>query len=70
MNGKSVQRGHVFTREAIIFLYITDDPTTVQYHLSIPSLDFQDDDENQFHRTGVAQIAAFALNAFAAKAPG
>ena len=36
-------------REAIIFLYIPDDPTTVRYHLPIPRLDFQDDDGNRFH---------------------
>jgi tRNA A-37 threonylcarbamoyl transferase component Bud32 len=70
MIGKGVQRGYIFTAQANIFLYIPDDPTTVQYHLSIPSLDFQDDDENRFHRTSVAQISAFILNAFAAKAPG
>ncbi|KAH6696536.1 hypothetical protein BKA61DRAFT_623125 [Leptodontidium sp. MPI-SDFR-AT-0119] len=70
MIGKGVQRGYIFTAEATIFLHIPDDPATVQYHLSIPSLDFQDNDDNRFHRTSVAQIAAFALNAFAAKAPG
>ncbi|KAG9229511.1 hypothetical protein BJ875DRAFT_507895 [Amylocarpus encephaloides] len=53
MIGKGVQRGYIFTGEAIIFLYIPDDPTT-----------------NRFHRTSVAQITTFALNAFAAKAPG
>ena len=52
----------VFVREAIVFLHIPDDPTTVRYHLSIHRLDFQDDDENQFHRTSVAQIFAFVLN--------
>ncbi|KAG9228961.1 hypothetical protein BJ875DRAFT_489361 [Amylocarpus encephaloides] len=50
MIGKGVQRGYVLTGDAIIFLYIPDDPTTVQ--------------------TSVAQITAFALNAFAAEAPG
>jgi len=69
MIGKGVQWGYIFTGEATVFLYIPDDPTTVQYHLSIPSLDFQDDDENRLHRTSVAQITAFVLNAFAAEAP-
>lgn len=69
MIGKGVQRGYIFTIQATIFPYIPNDPTTVQYHLSIPSLDFQDHDENRFHRTSVAQIAAFALSAFAANAP-
>lgn len=70
MIGKGVQRGYIFTGEAIIFLYIPDDPTTVKYHLSIPRLDFRDEDENRFHRTAVAQITAFALNALATEAPG
>ncbi|KAH7418838.1 hypothetical protein BKA64DRAFT_565249 [Cadophora sp. MPI-SDFR-AT-0126] len=70
MVGKGVQRGYVFTGEAIIFLFIPDDPTTVRCHLSIPHLDFQEDDENRFHRTSVAQISAFVLTALAAEAPG
>jgi tRNA A-37 threonylcarbamoyl transferase component Bud32 len=69
MIGKGVQRGYIFTGEATIFLYIPDDPTTVQYHLSIPSLDVQDSDRNRLHRTAVAQITAFILNAFAAEPP-
>lgn len=63
MIGKGVQLGYVFTGEAIIFLNIPKDPSSVQYHLSIPHLDFHDDDENRYHRTSVAQITAFALAA-------
>lgn len=66
---KGIQWGYVFVGEAIIFLYIPDDPTTVRYHLSIPRLDFQEDDENRFHRTSVAQISAFVLSALASEAP-
>jgi tRNA A-37 threonylcarbamoyl transferase component Bud32 len=66
---KGIQWGYVFVGEAIIFLHIPDDPTTVLYHLSIPRLDFQDDDENRFHRTSVAQIFAFFLNSLSTEAP-
>jgi hypothetical protein len=41
----------------------------VYYHLSIPRLDFQEDDENRLHRTSVAQILAFVLGALAAEPP-
>ncbi|OBT59278.1 hypothetical protein VE04_00367 [Pseudogymnoascus sp. 24MN13] len=71
MIAKGVQHGYVFDGEAIIFLYIpNDDPSTVYYHLSIPRLDFQEDDENRLHRTSVAQILAFVLGALAAEPPG
>ncbi|OBT67062.1 hypothetical protein VE03_04400 [Pseudogymnoascus sp. 23342-1-I1] len=71
MIAKGVQHGYVFDGEAIIFLYIpNDDPSTVYYHLSIPRLDFQEDDENRLHRTSVAQILAFVLGALAVKPPG
>jgi hypothetical protein len=55
--------------EAIIFLHIPDDPTIVRCDLSIPRLDFQDDDENRFHRTSVAQVFAFFLNSLSTEAP-
>ncbi|KFY96895.1 hypothetical protein V498_02406 [Pseudogymnoascus sp. VKM F-4517 (FW-2822)] len=71
MIAKGVQHGYVFDGEAIIFLYIpNDDPSRVYYHLSIPRLDFQEDDENRLHRTSVAQILAFVLGALAAEPPG
>jgi hypothetical protein len=66
---KGVQRGYIFTGEATIFLFIPDDFTAIHYHLSIPYLDFQKDDENRFHRTSVAQISAFVLTTLAAEAP-
>ena len=37
---KSIQQSYIFIREAIIFLYIPDDPTIICYYLSIPYLDF------------------------------
>lgn len=66
---KGIQWGYVFVGEAIIFLYIPDDPTIVCYHLSIPRLDFQEDDVNRFHRTSVGQIFAFLLNSLSTEAP-
>ncbi|KAI9746369.1 MAG: hypothetical protein M1818_000081 [Claussenomyces sp. TS43310] len=66
---KGIRWGYIFVGEAIIFLYIPDDPATVLYHLSIPRLDFQDDDENRFHRTSVAQIFAFFLNSLSTESP-
>ena len=70
MVAKGVQWGYIFVGEAIIFLHISDDPSIVYYHLSIPRFDFQENDNNRFHRTSVAQIFAFVLGALAAKAPG
>ncbi|ESZ89591.1 metalloprotease m41 ftsh [Sclerotinia borealis F-4128] len=70
MIGKGVQRGYIFTGQAIIFLNIQDNPTTVLYHLSIPQDDFQDKDEGSLHRTAVAQVAAFTLTALATELPG
>ena len=66
---KGIRWGYVFVGEAIIFLHISDDPSTVRYHLSIPRLDFQDDDENRFHRTSVAQIFVFFLQSLTTEAP-
>ena len=66
---RGIQWGYIYVGEAIIFLHIPGDPTTVLYHLSIPRLDFQEDDGNRFHRTSVAQIFAFFLNSLSAEAP-
>jgi hypothetical protein len=54
---------------AKIFLYTPDNLTIVRYHLSIPCLDFQDDNENRFNRTHVVQTFAIFLNSLSAKAP-
>ena len=48
MIAKGVQHGYVFDGEAIIFLYIrNDDPSIVCYHLSIPRLDFHEDEDRK-----------------------
>lgn len=69
MIDKGVQNGYVFTGEAIFFLHIPEDPTTIYYQLCVPNLDVQENDENGFHRTAVAQVFAFVLRALAAKPP-
>lgn len=53
---KGVRWGYVFTGEAIIFLHIADDPSVAYYHLSIPGLDYQEDDENRLYLTAVPGI--------------
>jgi hypothetical protein len=56
MIGKGVQRGYVFVGKAIIFLHIPDYPSMVYYHLSIPSMDLQEDDENRLSQDQLAQF--------------
>ncbi|ORY64925.1 uncharacterized protein BCR38DRAFT_513253 [Pseudomassariella vexata] len=63
MIGKGVQYGYVCTGEVFIFLFIPDDPSVVYYHTSVPDLDVRDDDDNRLHRTAVAQVFAFILQA-------
>ncbi|KAH8878691.1 hypothetical protein GQ53DRAFT_756531 [Thozetella sp. PMI_491] len=69
MIGKGIQYGYVCTGEAFVFLYIPDDPATVCYYVCVPNLDVLDDDENRLHRTAVAQVFAFILQALRAKSP-
>ncbi|KAH7010964.1 hypothetical protein B0J12DRAFT_690969 [Macrophomina phaseolina] len=69
MINRGIQYGYVFTGDAIVFLHIPDDPTTVYYYLSVPNVDVQDDDESRLHRTAVAQVSTFVLRALAAEPP-
>ena len=69
MIGKSVQYGYVCTGEALIFLYIPDDPVIVYYSVCIPNLDVQDDNETRLYYTAVAQVFAFLLRALQAEPP-
>ncbi|KAE9565880.1 hypothetical protein CGMCC3_g17941 [Colletotrichum fructicola] len=69
MIGKGIQYGYVCTGEAFVFLHIPDDPATVYYHVCIPNLDVLDDDENRLHRTAVAQVFAFIIQALRAEPP-
>ncbi|GAA81977.1 metalloprotease m41 ftsh [Aspergillus luchuensis IFO 4308] len=64
-----VQHGYICTGEAFICLRITEDPSVVQYYLLVPNRDVTDGDELRLHRTAVAQILAFTLNAVQADRP-
>ena len=67
MIGKCIQYGYVCTGQAFVFLYISDDPATVYYSVCIPKLDVMDRDETRLHRTAVAQVFAFVLQALRSK---
>ncbi|KAJ0135558.1 hypothetical protein HZ326_21421 [Fusarium oxysporum f. sp. albedinis] len=69
MVGKGTQYGYVCTGETYIFLHIPRDPSCVYYSVCIPSLDVEDDDENRLHRTAVAQVYAFVLQAIRSPLP-
>ncbi|EEH33300.2 hypothetical protein PAAG_04350 [Paracoccidioides lutzii Pb01] len=69
MIGKGIQYGYVCTGEVFIFLHISDDPTVVYYSVSVPNIDFQEDDENRFHRSAVAQVFAFIIRALLKEPP-
>ncbi|KAH7201282.1 hypothetical protein DER44DRAFT_783735 [Fusarium oxysporum] len=69
MIGKGTQYGYVCTGETYIFLHIPRDPSCVYYSVCIPSLDVEDDDENRLHRTAVAQVYAFVLQAIRSPLP-
>ncbi|KAI8397390.1 hypothetical protein FOFC_20662 [Fusarium oxysporum] len=69
MIGKGTQYGYVCTGETYIFLHIPRDLSCVYYSVCIPSLDVEDDDENRLHRTAVAQVYAFVLQAIRSPLP-
>ncbi|OAA37908.1 hypothetical protein NOR_06985 [Metarhizium rileyi] len=69
MVGQGTQYGYVCTGETYIFLHIPRDPSCVYYSVCIPSLDVEDDDENRLHRTAVAQVYAFVLQAIRSPLP-
>ena len=70
-----VEYGLVSTGMALIFLRVSEDPTTVEYFLSLPREDvgletgFKDDNtaDNRLHLTAVGQMFAFTLRAMKAK---
>ncbi|GKZ33301.1 hypothetical protein AbraIFM66950_003144 [Aspergillus brasiliensis] len=64
-----VQYGYIYTGEAFICLYITEDPSVVQYYLLAPNWDVTNDDGSRLHRTAVAQVLALTLNAMQASPP-
>ncbi|KAI1463978.1 uncharacterized protein F4812DRAFT_463035 [Daldinia caldariorum] len=63
---KNVQYGYICTGETFVFLHIPKDPSVVYYYVSVPNLDAAEDDENWLHRTAVAQVFAFVLQALRA----
>jgi len=69
MIGKGVKYGYICTGEVFVFLFIPEDPATVYYHISEPSLDVVDDDENKLHCTAVSRVFALILQAALAKPP-
>jgi hypothetical protein len=66
-----LEYGCVCTGEAIIFLRVPDDPTTVHYFLSVPKGDVGGNTgwapscngANRLHLTAVGQMLAFTLQA-------
>ncbi|KAL2108990.1 hypothetical protein VUR80DRAFT_3119 [Thermomyces stellatus] len=69
MVGKGIQYGYVCTGECFVFLHIPDDPSVVYYSVYVPNRDVMDDDETRLHRTAVAQVFAFTLQALRASPP-
>lgn len=71
MLSRGVRHGYLFTGEAYLFVHIPhDDPSVAKCHLSIPSRDVVDiDDEDHLRRTAVAQVLAFTLYAMGASSP-
>ncbi|KAF1817488.1 hypothetical protein P152DRAFT_454075 [Eremomyces bilateralis CBS 781.70] len=69
MIGKSIRYGYVCTGQARVFLHIPDDPSIVYYSVCLPDQDVMDGDETRLHRTAVAQVFAFTLQAFRASPP-
>ncbi|RSL57378.1 hypothetical protein CEP54_008319 [Fusarium duplospermum] len=69
MIGKGIRYGYVCTGQAFVFLHISDDPSTVYYSICIPKLDVIDEDETRLHRTAVAQVFAFILQALRSPPP-
>lgn len=65
--GRGLQYGYACTGETFIFLHIPTDPSIVYFSVSVPNPDVMDDDETRVHRTAVAQVFAFTLQALRAK---
>ncbi|KAL2177078.1 uncharacterized protein P884DRAFT_259892 [Thermothelomyces heterothallicus CBS 202.75] len=63
MVAKGIRYGYVCTGQAFVFLHIPDDPTVVYHYLCVPNQDVLDDDENRLHRTAIAQVFAFIIQA-------
>ncbi|KAK0655611.1 hypothetical protein B0T16DRAFT_15030 [Cercophora newfieldiana] len=69
MIAKGLQYGYICTGETFVFLHIPEDPAIVYYHVCVPNLDVLSDDEDRLHRTAVAQVFAFILQALRTAPP-
>ncbi|KAI0423988.1 hypothetical protein F5Y09DRAFT_336142 [Xylaria sp. FL1042] len=69
MVDKGIQYGYVCTGETFVFLHIPQDPSLVYYSVCVPNLDAVEDDDNRLHRTAVAQVFAFVLQALRSLPP-
>ncbi|KAG5980174.1 hypothetical protein E4U55_004315 [Claviceps digitariae] len=69
MVGKGLKYGYICTGQVFLFLHIADDPSTVYYSVCVPKEDVMDTDKARLHRTAVAQVFAFTLQAMASKMP-
>lgn len=63
MVNKGIKYGYVCTGQTPIFLHIPDDPSVAYHFVCVPNLDVLEDYENRLHRTTVAQVFAFVLQA-------
>ncbi|KAI0868385.1 hypothetical protein GGS24DRAFT_482524 [Hypoxylon argillaceum] len=66
---KGIPYGYVCTGETFVFLYISEDPSLVYYSVCVPNLDVMESDEGRLHRTAVAQVFAFVLQALRSLSP-
>ncbi|KAG6070787.1 hypothetical protein E4U15_007816, partial [Claviceps sp. LM218 group G6] len=68
---KQVRFGYIDTGEVKIFLRIGEDPSRVEYFLTVPSRDVEaeGDAEPRLHLTSVAQVFAFTLLALQSPEP-
>lgn len=70
MINTGVRYGYLYTGEAYVFLRImNDDPSVLQYFLSVPSIDVNEEELQHPHRTAVAQVLTFTLNALISDLP-
>ncbi|OPB38374.1 hypothetical protein A0O28_0014790 [Trichoderma guizhouense] len=69
MIGKGLQYGYVCTGQAYVFLHIPDDPSVVLFAVCVPIVDVMENDDTRLHRTAVAQVFAFLLQAIRAEPP-
>ncbi|EEH41454.1 hypothetical protein PAAG_03017 [Paracoccidioides lutzii Pb01] len=65
---KGVRYGYVCTGEAFIFVYIPDDPSSVQCALCRPELDVKATGEDELRLTATAQVLAFTIRALTSPA--